>query len=87
MTARLRFTEYLDLYWESSRTPRDRAAKLVDDYLLPLQVGPVSMAMVAKGSSIVAELKQTRPFASKAQETTVALLRTRMISGSRPYLR
>ena len=29
-----------------------------------------------RGSSIVEELKQTRPFASKAQETTVALLRT-----------
>jgi DNA-binding MarR family transcriptional regulator len=28
------------------------------------------------GSGIVEELKQTRPFASKAQETTVALLRT-----------
>jgi DNA-binding MarR family transcriptional regulator len=28
------------------------------------------------GPSIVAELKQTRPFASKAQEVTVALLRT-----------
>jgi DNA-binding MarR family transcriptional regulator len=29
-----------------------------------------------RGLSIVEELKQTRPFASKAQETTVALLRT-----------
>jgi DNA-binding MarR family transcriptional regulator len=28
------------------------------------------------GSSILAELKQTRPFATKAQEATVALLRT-----------
>src|SRR5262245_7670467 len=30
----------------------------------------------SRGPSIVDELKQTRPFASKAQETTVALLRT-----------
>ena len=34
------------------------------------------MAMAGKSGSIVEELKQTRPFASKAQETTVALLRT-----------
>jgi DNA-binding MarR family transcriptional regulator len=30
----------------------------------------------SRGPSIVEELKQTRPFASKAQEATVALLRT-----------
>src|SRR5919206_2934518 len=30
----------------------------------------------SRGSSILQELKQTRPFATKAQEATVALLRT-----------
>jgi DNA-binding MarR family transcriptional regulator len=35
-----------------------------------------AMGKAAAGAGIVDELKQTRPFASKAQETTVALLRT-----------